>query len=68
VLGVQAVVGIVGFTYHGLSIVRQPAATWFERTLSGAPPMAPLLLPNLALLAAMALWPLWLERRPGRKA
>jgi hypothetical protein len=67
VLGLQAVVGIVGFTYHGLSIVHQPAATWFERTLSGAPPMAPLLLPNLAVLAAMALWPLWLERLAKRE-
>jgi hypothetical protein len=39
----QAVVGTVGFALHALSDLRQPGATLFERMLSGAPPMAPLL-------------------------
>jgi hypothetical protein len=56
VLGVQAVVGVLGFGFHLTSVARQPAATWFEKVLSGAPPMAPLLFPNLVLLAAIALW------------
>ena len=56
VLGVQALVGVLGFGFHLASVARQPAAGWFEKILSGAPPMAPLLFPNLVLLAAIALW------------
>lgn len=58
VLAVQAAVGLVGFGFHLASVVRQPAATWFEKILTGAPPMAPLLFPNLVVLAAIALWTL----------
>src|SRR5262249_20637068 len=47
VLALQAVVGVLGFGFHLASVARQPAAGWFERILSGAPPMAPLLFPNL---------------------
>jgi hypothetical protein len=56
VLAVQAVIGVVGFLLHVAAVQRQPAATWFEKILSGAPPMAPLLFPNLVVLAAIALW------------
>jgi hypothetical protein len=56
VLGVQALVGVLGFAFHLESVARQPAAGWFEKILSGAPPMAPLLFPNLVLLAVIALW------------
>jgi hypothetical protein len=56
VLAVQALVGIMGFGLHVWADVRQPAPTLFERVLSGAPPMAPLLFPNLVLLALIALW------------
>jgi hypothetical protein len=52
----QAIVGVVGFVFHAASDLRQPGATLFERILSGAPPMAPLLFPNLAVLAFIALW------------
>ncbi len=64
VVGVEAVVGVLGFGVHIVAVSRQPAASWFEKVLSGAPPMAPLLLPNLAILAGIALWSLgpWLER------
>jgi hypothetical protein len=58
VLAAQAVVGILGFGLHVASVARQPAASWFEKILSGAPPMAPLLFPNLVVLAAIALWTL----------
>src|SRR5262245_27614613 len=47
VLGAQALVGVLGFALHVLADVRQPNATPVERILSGAPPMAPLLFPNL---------------------
>jgi hypothetical protein len=53
---VQGVVGVAGFAFHVASDVRQPGASWFERILSGAPPMAPLLFPNLVVLGWIALW------------
>jgi hypothetical protein len=56
VLIVQAIVGVIGFALHAASVLRQPGTTLFERILSGAPPMAPLLFPNLVILGLIALW------------
>jgi hypothetical protein len=56
VLAVQAVAGVAGFGLHASAVAQQPAASWFEKMLTGAPPMAPLLFPNLALLAGIGLW------------
>lgn len=58
VLGVQAIVGVAGFAFHLLADVRQPGATLFERLITGAPPGAPLLFPNLVVLGLIALWAL----------
>ncbi len=66
VLIVQALVGVVGFGFHAASALRQPGLTLFDRILSGAPPMAPLLFPNLVALAAIALWALANPRHIGR--
>ena len=55
VLAVQGLVGIAGFALHAAADVRQPAPTLFEKVLNGAPPMAPLLFPNLVLLGWIAL-------------
>jgi len=44
------------FAIGFLADTHQPAASFFERILNGAPPMAPLLFPNLVVLAAIALW------------
>jgi hypothetical protein len=63
VLSVQALVGLAGFVFHLRAVVRQPAATLFERLLTGAPPMAPLLFPNLVILGLIGLWALS-ERLP----
>ena len=52
----QALVGVIGFGLHAESVWRQAGGTLFERVLSGAPPMAPLLFPNLSLLGLIALW------------
>ncbi len=62
VLGVQALVGVIGFTLHLRAVFRQPGPTFFERLLAGAPPLAPLLFPNLVILGAIGLWALsrWL--------
>jgi hypothetical protein len=56
VLLAQAVVGLLGFYYHTASNLHRPGATLFEKTIYGAPPMAPLLFPNLVLLAFIGLW------------
>jgi hypothetical protein len=56
VLAAQALVGLVGFGFHVASIARQPAAGWLERVTGGAPPLAPLLFPNLVVLGLIALY------------
>ena len=56
VLAAQGLVGVAGFAFHVASDLRQPGASLFERILSGAPPMAPLLFPNLVVLGWIALW------------
>ncbi|SRR6266508_1649906 len=56
VLVVHAFVGLLGFAFHAESILRQPGVSLFERILSGAPPMAPLLFPNLVVLGLIAVW------------
>lgn len=45
----------MGCGLHAAADVRQPAATLFERILTGAPPLAPLLFPNLVVLGLIAL-------------
>ena len=56
VLGVQALVGVVGFALHPRAVVRQPGPAFFEKLLTGAPPLAPLLFPNLVVLGLIGLW------------
>jgi hypothetical protein len=62
VLVAQACVGVLGFALHVGADLRQPGASLFERILSGAPPMAPLLFPNLVVLGCIGLWTM--ARRP----
>jgi hypothetical protein len=59
VLAVQGLVGIAGFALHLRADLARPAATLLERVLSGAPPMAPLLFPNLVILGYIALFAMW---------
>jgi len=66
VLGGQALVGLAGFGFHLAADFRQPGASLFERILSGAPPMAPLLFPNLVVLGWIALWVM--AQHPARQA
>lgn len=66
VLGVQALVGVIGFALHAEADWRQPAASLFERILSGAPPMAPLLFPNLVVLGGIGLRALSRHREDSR--
>jgi hypothetical protein len=52
----QAVVGIVGFVLHVDADLNAVGPTLFERVIHGAPVFAPLLFPNLALLAGIGVW------------
>jgi len=56
VMAIQVIVGIAGFVFHALANLYGPSASMFENAVNGAPPMAPLLFPNLSLLGWYALW------------
>lgn len=55
VLLLQVLVGALGFVLHFWADLHGPAGRLVDNLLSGAPPFAPLLLPNLSLLALIAL-------------
>ena len=55
VLLLQVLVGALGFILHFWADLHGPAGRLVDNLLSGAPPFAPLLLPNLSLLALIAL-------------
>lgn len=61
VVAIQVVVGIAGFFFHVAASVSvadlyRSLGGAFDKIINGAPPMAPLLFPNLSLLALYALW------------
>ena len=58
VMLVQALVGIIGFWLHLEANLTGPGANLFDRLVNGAPPIAPLLFPNLVGLAFIGLWAL----------
>jgi len=56
VMLVQAAVGLLGFYYHTTANLHGPSASQFDNFVYGAPAMAPLLFPDLVLLAFLGLW------------
>jgi hypothetical protein len=58
VLAIEAGVGVWGFALHTLANLRGPSVRPFDNFIYGAPALAPLLFPNLALLGAIGLWQL----------
>jgi hypothetical protein len=56
VLLVQAVVGLLGFYYHLSADLDGPSRNMLNNIIHGAPVLAPLLFPNLVLLAFIGLW------------
>jgi hypothetical protein len=50
ILSLQMIAGALGFLLHAWADWHGPAGSFFENVVSGAPPFAPLLLPNLAIL------------------
>ena len=55
VLVLQIAVGIAGFLLHALADLHGLSSNLFANVLSGAPPFAPLLFPNLAILGFIGL-------------
>ena len=65
----QALVGVLGFWFHIQANLVEPGSSLFERLVNGAPPMAPLLFPNLVGLALIGIWallPHLEEANPGK--
>jgi hypothetical protein len=56
VMVLQAAVGIAGFVLHLSADWHAVGPTLFDRVIHGAPVFAPLLFPNLALLAGIGMW------------
>jgi hypothetical protein len=61
VLLLQAGVGLWGFYFHTTANLRGPSSHMLDNFIHGAPAMAPLLFPNLVLLAGIGLWVLLTE-------
>jgi hypothetical protein len=64
VLLAQVAVGVLGFVLHNRTNLHGPADA-FDNFVFGAPALAPLLFPNLALLCGMGLWVLRDHLPPG---
>jgi hypothetical protein len=58
VMFLQALVGLVGFGFHVATNMKGSSARMLQNFIDGAPPFAPLLFPNLMVLALIALWAL----------
>jgi hypothetical protein len=58
VLVLEAGVGLWGFVLHTAGNLRGPSVHPFDNFIYGAPPMAPLLFPNLMVLGIIGLWQL----------
>jgi hypothetical protein len=54
----EAAVGLWGFVLHAIGNLRGPSVHGFDNFIYGAPPLAPLLFPNLAVLGLIGLWQL----------
>jgi len=52
----EAGVGLWGFVLHASSNLHGPSVHPFQNFVCGAPPMAPLLFPNLIVLRVIGLW------------
>jgi hypothetical protein len=58
ILLIEAGVGLWGFILHASGNLRGPSVHAFDNFIYGAPPMAPLLFPNLMVLSLIGLWQL----------
>lgn len=58
ILVLEAGVGLWGFVLHTVGNLEGPSIHAFDNFIYGAPPMAPLLFPNLMVLGIIGLWQL----------
>jgi hypothetical protein len=58
VLILESAIGLWGFFLHASGNLRGPSIHPFDNFVYGAPPMAPLLFPNLMVLGIIGLWQL----------
>jgi len=58
VMLIQAAVGVLGFWFHLRANLMEPGYSLWEKMVNGAPPLAPLLFPNLVALAWIGIWSL----------
>jgi hypothetical protein len=58
ILIIQALIGAWGFLLHAAGNLQGPSIHSFANFIYGAPPMAPLLFPNLTVLGMIAFWQL----------
>jgi hypothetical protein len=56
VMLLQVAIGLLGFYYHTAANLDGPAPGFLDNIIYGAPPLAPLLFPNLAILALIGLY------------
>jgi hypothetical protein len=56
VLVIQVAVGLLGFALHTRANLHGPSSDRFDNFVFGAPALAPMLFPNLALLCGLGLW------------
>jgi hypothetical protein len=66
VMFVQGAVGLLGFYFHIAANLHGPAPRLWDNFIFGAPALAPLLFPNLVLLAYIGLWVLR-EQPPAKE-
>lgn len=59
VMLLEIIVGLAGFALHLRANLHQAGPNIWERFLYGAPIFAPLLFPNLAVLALIGIWAMW---------
>jgi hypothetical protein len=64
VLVLEAGVGLWGFVLHTTGNLKGPSIHAFDNFIYGAPPMAPLLFPNLMVLGVIGLWQLRKKESP----
>lgn len=57
-LMLEVIVGVWGFVLHAQGNLRGPSVHAFDNFIYGAPPLAPLLFPNLVMLGLIGLWQL----------
>jgi hypothetical protein len=58
VMVIQGAMGVLGFWFHLRANLVEPGASLWDKLVNGAPPLAPLLFPNLVALAWIGMWAL----------